>query len=140
MQNPTVSFFPSRLIYENTLKFCFTFLIFYDFHLITVLICRLDFIIYRMSLNTVAGLISGRVNCWWPCTKQEMRPGLFQEYYALCDGELECSQLLTCDGELRCSQLLTNTVTLQWWSFLQKYLTAVSPYLFLSVLDVWPGC
>ena len=27
---------------------------------------------------------------WWPLTWQEMWPGLFQVYYALCDGVLGC--------------------------------------------------
>ena len=33
--------------------------------------------------NTKAGFFSGQVCCWWPLTWWEMKPGLFQEHYAL---------------------------------------------------------
>ena len=41
-----------------------------------------------MSLEYCGGVFSGQVYCWWPLTWQEIRPELFQKYYALCDGVL----------------------------------------------------
>ena len=41
-----------------------------------------------MSLKHCSSVFSGQVYCWWPCTWQEMRPGLLQKHYALCDGVL----------------------------------------------------
>ena len=39
-----------------------------------------------MSLEHCSGVFSGQVYCGLPSTWQEMRPGLFQKHYALCDG------------------------------------------------------
>ena len=46
-----------------------------------------------MSLEHCGGVFSGQVYCRLPCTWQEMRPGLFQKNYALCDGVLKSFQL-----------------------------------------------
>ena len=38
-----------------------------------------------MSLEHCSGVFSGQVYCGLHGTWQEMRPGLFQKHYALCD-------------------------------------------------------
>ena len=43
-----------------------------------------------MSLEHCDSDFCGQVYCGLPLTWQEMRPGLFQKYYALCDGVLVC--------------------------------------------------
>ena len=45
-----------------------------------------------MSLEHCSGVFSDQVYCGLPLTLQEMRPGLFQKHYVLCDGVLVCIQ------------------------------------------------
>ena len=45
-----------------------------------------------MSLEHYSGVFSGQIYCGLPSTWQEMRSGLFQKHYALCDGVLVCIQ------------------------------------------------
>ena len=46
-----------------------------------------------MSYIHCGGVFSGQVYSVWPLTWQEMRPGLLQKHYAVCDGMLTCFQL-----------------------------------------------
>ena len=105
-----------------------------------------------MSLEHCNGVFSGQVYCGLPLTWQEMRPGLFERHYALCDGVLVYNQFswslvllifnffsplllklvyreffnyyfITCIG---------NPARLLGWSFLKKQLTTECSLLFLQ--------
>ena len=95
-----LNLFSSRCIWKQVLLFMgtcskFYFPHFYDFYLITVLICYLYFIIYRRAHNIF------EIMWWflfWPSflllALNVTRNGLFQEHYALCDGVLQWFQFL----------------------------------------------
>ena len=96
--------FSSRHIWKQVLLFLFLFwlLLFketcFKFYLIAVLICYLHFIIHcraHMPLEHWSSVFPGQASCKLPWTWQEMRPGLLQKHYALCDGVLVCIQLST---------------------------------------------
>ena len=103
----------------------------YIYIYIIIYIYTYIYIIYM----TYFRVFSGHVGYWWPWTCQEMRPGLFQKTYVVCNSALACFQLLRCFVEL-----VFNFLASFCFNFcIEDFLSTISQQVLESRSDFWDG-